>query len=176
MSKVAYLGLGMMGRGMAANLASAGHDVIAWNRTPRDIAELESRGVRWEPFLAATRKGADFVMYCLSDDTAVREVVLGDGGVAELADTGSVVIDLSTIDPDTSAEEAAAFAARGIRFLDAPVLGSKSEPATGGLWIVAGVDQAVFNQVIEVIKPISETVHYMGDAGNGTRTPETVPV
>ncbi len=169
MSRVTYLGLGTMGRGMAATLASAGHEVIAWNRTPRDIAELESRGVRWEPILSAALKGADYVMYCLSDDTAVREVVLGNGGVAELADTGSVVIDLSTVDPDTSAEEAAAFAARGIRFLDAPVFGSKGEAATGGLWIVAGGDQAVFDQALEVFKPISETVHYMGEAGNGAR-------
>jgi 3-hydroxyisobutyrate dehydrogenase-like beta-hydroxyacid dehydrogenase len=169
MSKVAYVGLGTMGRGMAANLASAGHDVVAWNRTPRDITDLEGQGVRWEPVLAETLKGADYVMYCLSDDAAVREVVLGDGGVAALAETDSIVIDLSTIDPDTSAEEAAAFASRGIRFLDAPVFGSKGEAAAGGLWIVVGGDRAVFDQAIEVFKPISETVHYMGEAGNGAR-------
>lgn len=168
MSKIAYLGIGTMGRGMVSNLASAGHEVTAWNRTPRDIADLEDRGVRWEPNLPEALKDADYVMYCLSDDKAVREVVLGLGGVAELADTDSVVIDLSTIDPETSAEEAAAFASRGIKFLDAPVFGSKGEAAAGGLWIVAGGDRSVFDQALEVFKPISETVHYMGAAGNGT--------
>lgn len=154
---------------MAANLAAAGHEVTAWNRTPRDIADLQDRGLRWEPDLGTALEGADYVMYCLSDDRAVRDVVLGAGGVAELAGSGSVVIDLSTIDPDTSAEEGAAFAARGIRFLDAPVFGSKGEAAAGGLWIVAGGERAVFDQALEVFKPISETVHYMGAAGNGAR-------
>ncbi|MDQ0733672.1 NAD(P)-dependent oxidoreductase [Arthrobacter agilis] len=169
MSKVAYLGLGTMGRGMSANLATAGHEVTVWNRTPRDIAELTDMGVRWEPDLGRALAGADYVMYCLSDDRAVRDVVLAAGGVAERADSGSVVIDLSTIDPETSAEEAAAFAARGIRFLDAPVFGSKGEAAAGGLWIVAGGDRTVFDQALDVLKPISETVHYMGAGGNGAR-------
>lgn len=169
MAKVAYLGLGTMGRGMVSNLAAAGHEVTAWNRTTPDVAVLKDRGVRWEPNLADALKGAEYVMYCLSDDRAVRAVVLGEEGVAELADTDSVVIDLSTIDPETSAEEAGAFAARGIRFLDAPVFGSKGEAAAGGLWIVAGGDRGVFDQALEVFKPISETVHYMGAAGNGAR-------
>jgi 3-hydroxyisobutyrate dehydrogenase-like beta-hydroxyacid dehydrogenase len=154
---------------MASNVASAGHEVTAWNRTHRDFGALEDEGVRWEPDLAKALAGADYVMYCLADDRAVRELVLSAGGVAELADTGSVVIDLSTIDPETSAEEATAFAARGIRFLDAPVFGSKGEAAAGGLWVVAGGDREVFDQALEVLKPISETVHYMGTAGNGAR-------
>jgi 3-hydroxyisobutyrate dehydrogenase-like beta-hydroxyacid dehydrogenase len=154
---------------MAANLAAAGHAVTAWNRTARDISDLQAGGVRWEPDLSLALKGADYVMYCLSDDQAVRDVVLADDGVARLADAGSIVIDLSTIDPQTSAEEAEAFRSRGVRFLDAPVFGSKGEAAAGGLWIVAGGERAVFDEALEVFKPISETVHFMGAAGNGAR-------
>ncbi|TDK26632.1 NAD(P)-dependent oxidoreductase [Arthrobacter crusticola] len=169
MARIAYLGLGTMGRGMAANLAAAGHEVTTWNRTPRDTPELDAAGVRRAESLQDAVSGADYVLYCLADDKAVREVVLAPGGVAELVDEHSVVIDLSTISPETSLAEAEAFSARGISFLDAPVFGSKGEAAAGGLWIVAGGARDVFEDAKEVLDPISETTHYMGGPGNGAR-------
>ncbi|TFC75787.1 NAD(P)-dependent oxidoreductase [Cryobacterium sp. TMS1-20-1] len=82
----------------------------------------------------------------------------------------SIVIDLSTISPAASAAEAAAFSARGgVRFLDAPVFGSKGEAANGGLWIVVGGDEATFESSKVVLEPISATLHYMGPSGNGAK-------
>lgn len=169
MSSIAFVGLGTMGRGMVSNLLSAGHDVTVWNRTtPAGDDPLLDGATR-----AATAKeavaGADYVMYCLADDEAVRQVVLAPEGLAETVDASSVVIDLSTIDPETSAAEAEAYAGRGIRFLDAPVFGSKGEAENGGLWVVAGGDREVFDAAREVLDPISETVHYMGASGNGAK-------
>jgi 3-hydroxyisobutyrate dehydrogenase-like beta-hydroxyacid dehydrogenase len=154
---------------MVSNLLAAGHDVTIWNRTHRSEDDNALSGARRADTLTAAVAGAEFVMYCLSDDAAVREVVLASGGLAGAVDTSSIVIDLSTIDPETSAAEAEAFAARGIRFLDAPVFGSKGEAAAGGLWVVVGGDRETFEAARDVLAPISETVHYMGESGNGAR-------
>jgi 3-hydroxyisobutyrate dehydrogenase-like beta-hydroxyacid dehydrogenase len=169
MSSIAFIGLGTMGRGMVSNLRAAGHAVTIWNRTlPAGDDPLLEGATRADTAQAAVQ-GADFVMYCLADDVAVQEVVLAPGGLAETVGNPSIVIDLSTIDPETSAAEAAAYAARGIRFLDAPVFGSKGEAEGGGLWVVAGGDRETFDAAREVLDPISETVHYMGESGNGAK-------
>jgi 3-hydroxyisobutyrate dehydrogenase-like beta-hydroxyacid dehydrogenase len=169
MSTIAFVGLGTMGRGMVSNLLAAGHDVTIWNRTHRNEDDDALAGARRADSVATAVAGAQFVMYCLSDDAAVTEVVLSTGGLADAVDPSSIVIDLSTIDPETSAAEAAAFAARGIRFLDAPVFGSKGEAAAGGLWVVVGGERETFEAARDVFAPISETVHYMGESGNGAR-------
>jgi 3-hydroxyisobutyrate dehydrogenase-like beta-hydroxyacid dehydrogenase len=167
MSKIAFIGLGTMGKGMVANLLAGGHNVTVWNRTAG--AEEGLDGARSAETVKAAVDGADFVMYCLSDDAAVKEVVLSPGGLAECVEPSAIVIDLSTIDPETSAAEATAYSSRGIRFLDAPVFGSKGEAAAGGLWIVVGGDKETFDASREVLDPISETVHYMGASNNGAR-------
>ncbi|KRE59405.1 2-hydroxy-3-oxopropionate reductase [Arthrobacter sp. Soil736] len=169
MSTIAFIGLGTMGRGMVNNLLHAGHNVTVWNRSPEQVNQAVTRGATSAATLAEATKDADFVMYCLSDDAAVREVVLASGGLAETVNPDSIVIDLSTIDPETSAEEAEAFAARNVAFLDAPVFGSKGEAAAGGLWVVAGGELETFNRARPVLSAISETTHYMGPSGNGAR-------
>lgn len=169
MSNVAVIGLGTMGSGMATNLLRAGHAVTVWNRTGGKATSLVNQGAREAVTIAAAVDGAEFVLYCLSDDAAVRAVALGGGGIAVHSPQNAIVIDLSTIDPETSAEEAAAYAARGIRFLDAPVFGTRGETERGALWVVVGGEQEDFETAREVLEPISETLHYMGDHGNGTR-------
>lgn len=166
MATIGFIGMGTMGKGMTLNLAKAGHTVTTWNRTPFDSTEL---GATPAESIAAAMDGADYVMYCLGDDTAVSDVVFGDGGVVEHVKDSQVVVDLSTIDPDTSAQESQAFSERGVSFLDAPVFGSKGEAQAGGLWIVVGGDRAVYDRALEVLEPISETTHYMGDAGSGAK-------
>lgn len=169
MTRITYLGLGTMGLGMVKNLLSAGHDVTVWNRSANRVDEAVAAGATSAPTIADAVKGADFVMYCLSDDTAVREVVLAEGGLASEVSSTSIVVDLSTISPEVSAEARTAFEARDIRFLDAPVFGSKGEAAEGGLWIVVGGDEDTFTKSLPVLEPISETVHHMGPGGSGVR-------
>ena len=168
MTKIAYLGMGTMGSGMAANLKKAGHDVSAWNRTPKTSPVLQEADLRVTTDLATALEGAEVVMYCLSDDKAVDDLVFGFHNLLELVPNGAVVIDLSTIDPETSAKERQAFEAKGHSFLDAPVFGTKGEAEGAGLWIVVGGPRDVFESVLPLFQAISETVHYMGEGGKGT--------
>jgi 3-hydroxyisobutyrate dehydrogenase-like beta-hydroxyacid dehydrogenase len=167
MQKIAYLGMGTMGGGMAANLLKAGYPVTVWNRTAERCAPLVARGAQQAASPAEAAAGADVVMYCLSDDAAVEDLVWGEGGLLAAVQAGQIVVDMTTLHPDTSRREAAAYAGKGVRFLDAPVFGSKNEAAGGGLWIVVGGDQGLYQEVLPILEALSETTHYMGENGQG---------
>lgn len=169
MATVAMLGLGIMGHGMAHNLLRAGHSVTVWNRTPGRALDLIDDGAVEAETIALAVADADFVLYCLSDDAAVRAVVLGPGGLAQVVSTNSIVVDLSTISPEASAEERAAFDERDVRFVDAPVFGSKGEAREGGLWVVAGGETEVVQAARGVLDAISSSVHHVGGPGSGVR-------
>jgi len=169
MTKIAFLGLGTMGFGMVKNLLAAGHDVTVWNRSQAPIDAAVAAGATAGASMARAVQGADMVMYCFSDDVAVRAVVLGEDGLASVVDSSSIVIDLSTISPEASAAEREVFEAKGVRFLDAPVFGSRGEADSGGLWIVVGGEADVFDEAKIVLEPLSETVHLMGPGGSGVR-------
>lgn len=169
MARVTVIGLGTMGRGMAANLLRANHEVTVWNRSAGRAGDLLEHGALEAASVGEAVADAEFVLYCLSDDAAVHDVVLGADGLAELVPSTAVVVDLSTISPEASAEVRAAFERRGVRFLDAPVFGSKGEAAAGGLWVVAGGDDETMALARPVLEAISSSVHHMGGAGAGVR-------
>jgi 3-hydroxyisobutyrate dehydrogenase-like beta-hydroxyacid dehydrogenase len=168
MEKVAYLGLGTMGSGMATNLIEADYAVTVWNRTPEKCAPLVAMGASEASTPAEAVADVDVVMYCLSDDDAVEDVVFAVDGVLVGAQPGQIALDMSTVHPNTSRREAEAYAEQGIDFLDAPVFGSKAEAREGGLWIIVGGDEAVFERIKPVLEPLSASVHYMGATGMGT--------
>lgn len=165
--KIAYLGLGIMGRGMVSNLLKAGHDVTVWNRTPERAADAVAAGAKRADTPAAAVAGAELVLYCLADDAAVEAAVFGEDGVLAGVRDGQVAVDMSTVHPDTSRRQAEAYGAKGVGFVDAPVFGSKNEAANAGLWIVAGGERAAFERVREVLELLGESVHYMGASGQG---------
>lgn len=169
MARVTVIGLGTMGRGMAANLLRADHDVTVWNRSAGRASDLLEHGALEAASIADAVSNAEFVLYCLSDDAAVRDVALGADGIAAVVPSTTVVVDLSTISPEASAEAREAFEQRGVRFLDAPVFGSKGEAAAGGLWIVAGGDDETMRLARPVLEAISSSVHHMGGSGTGVR-------
>jgi len=169
MAKVSFIGLGIMGSGMVSNLVKAGHDVTVWNRSASKYGEIEKVGAKTVSDPTELLPGADFLMYCLADDAAVDAIFLKGPSLASKVEKGTIVIDLSTIDPETSAAERKIYEDRGIDFLDAPVFGTKGEARDGGLWIVIGGAKDVFNQSLPVLEPISETLHFMGEGGNGTK-------
>ena len=166
--KITYLGMGIMGRGMAANLIKAGHDVTVWSRTLERCATVVEQGAKQADSPAEAVKGADIIMYCLSDDAAVEDLVFGQWRLLDHVAAGQIVVDMTTIHPDTSRLEAAAFAEKGARFLEAPVFGSKNEAANGGLWIVIGGDRQLYEEMKGVLEVLSETTHYMGGSGMGS--------
>lgn len=166
-NKIAYLGLGIMGRGMASNLLKD-YDVTVWNRSQGKDADLVEQGAKRASSIADAIHGADLIMYCLSDDAAVEAVVFAEDGVLANVTSGQIVVDMSTVHPDTSLKQAAAFSEKGVKFLDAPVFGSKNEAANAGLWIVVGGNKGLFDEVKPILDKLSETVHHMGENGKGT--------
>jgi 3-hydroxyisobutyrate dehydrogenase-like beta-hydroxyacid dehydrogenase len=169
MARIGFIGLGIMGSGMVANLVKAGHEVTVWNRSDSKYAQIEKVGAKTVTDPNQLLPGADFLMYCLADDAAVDALFLKGPSLASKVEKGTIVIDLSTIDPDTSAAERKLYEDRGISFLDAPVFGTKGEARDGGLWIVIGGPEETFKKALVVLEPISETLHYMGVGGNGTK-------
>ena len=167
MKRIAYLGLGIMGSGMATNLLKAGNQVMVWNRSPESCKPLVEKGATQAQTPAQAVENADMIMYCLANDNVVEEVVFGAEGILANVRSGQIAIDMTTVHPDTSRREAAAYAKKHVEFLDAPVFGSKNESAAGGLWIVVGGKRDVFEQVKPILEPLSETIHYLGDTGKG---------
>src|ERR1700719_222596 len=118
---IAYLGLGTMGSGMASNLLKAGYQLTVWNRSAKKCEPFARKGAR----VADTRGDAvgdvDLVMYSLSNDQAIEQVVFGPKGILSGAKEGQIAIDMSTVLPATSLREGEAYTKRGTDFLDAPV-------------------------------------------------------
>lgn len=166
--RVGFLGLGRMGRPMAANLAAAGFDLVVWNRTraKADAFAAEHRAeVAATPAEAA--RGADAVVGMLADDTAVRESWLGDDGALRELGGGAVGIDASTISPQLAGELHRAAAATGTRFLDVPVSGSTDAAAAATLTLMVGGDADVLERVRPLLETLGEPVLHLGPAGAG---------
>ena len=169
MAKVSFIGLGIMGTGMVGNLVKAGHDVTVWNRTAAKLKEIERIGAKTVSDPADLLNDADFFMYCLADDAAIKDVITGGHNLASKVKPTTIAIDLSTIDPQTSDEERKIYEKNDVAFLDAPIFGTKGEARDGGLWIVIGGDENTFKKSLPVLEPLSETTHYMGKGGNGAK-------
>ena len=166
--KIAYLGLGTMGSGMASNLLKAGYQLTVWNRSAEKCKPFARKGARVADTPAEAARDVDLVMYILSNDEAVEDVVLGASGILRGIQEGQIAIDMSTVLPETSLRELEAYAKRGVDFLDAPVFGSKQESAEAKLWIMAAGNKAIFEKVKPVLTKLGQTVHYFGKNGNAT--------
>jgi 3-hydroxyisobutyrate dehydrogenase-like beta-hydroxyacid dehydrogenase len=166
MKTISYLGLGTMGSGMASNLLEAGYQLTVWNRSVEKCEPLARKGARIADTPADAARDVDLVMYSLSDDQAVEEVVFGSKGILSGIKEGQIAIDMSTVLPATSLREEEAYAKRGVDFLDAPVFGSKNESARAKLWIMAAGNKAIFEKVKPILEHLGQTVHYFGKNGN----------
>ncbi len=167
MSSVAFLGLGRMGRPMAANLAAAGHDLTVWNRSG-GVAEsfVEEHGGRLAASPAEAAEGVDLVLSMLADDNVVTTVHTGPEGTLTAVRPGAVVADMSTVTTATAARLAAATTAAGAAFLDAPVSGSVATATDAALTVMVGGPAAVFETARPVLEAIGTPVH-LGDHGAG---------
>jgi 3-hydroxyisobutyrate dehydrogenase-like beta-hydroxyacid dehydrogenase len=163
---ISYLGLGTMGSGMASNLLKAGYEVTIWNRTAEKCKPFARKGARVANTPADAVRDVDLVMYMLSNDQAVDEVVFGSKGILSGIKEGQIAMDMSTVLPATSLREQQAYAKRGVDFVDAPVFGSKQESADAKLCIMAAGNKAVFKKVRPVLEHLGQTVHYFGKNGN----------
>src|SRR6266849_3533042 len=164
--RVAFLGLGIMGRPMAANLVKAGHELTVWNRTPGK--HLEGARVGATPAEAA--HDAEVVWICVSDTKAVEQVLFGSQGAEESLAEGMIVVDSSTISPSATRKFAERVKARGARYVDAPVTGSKSGAENGTLIFIAGGDEAVIERIQPLFQSMGKQVFRMGETGKGHAT------
>src|SRR5262245_9781404 len=136
MQHVAFLGLGIMGSGMASNLLQAGYPLTVWNRDPRACRSLAEKGAYVAPSPTACVRSAEVVMYRLGNDQAVWEVLTRPEGILAGVHAGQIAMDMSSVSPETSRREFAAYADKGVEFLDTPVFGSRHEAARGELWVL----------------------------------------
>ena len=167
MTEVAFIGLGAMGSRMAMNLHRAGFALRVWNRDPAKARPLTDAGARLAASPSDAASGAAFVLSIVADDRATRDVMLGASGILAHAAPGTIVIDASTNSPATAREIAGAAAARGVHYLDAPVLGSTPQAEAGELAFLVGGDPAAFERSKPVLGAMSRACHYLGDSGAG---------
>ena len=163
---ISYLGLGTMGSGMASNLLKAGYNLTVWNRSAEKCGPFGKKGTRIADTPSDAVRDAELVMYSLSNDQAVEEVVFGPKGILSGIREGQIAIDMSTVLPATSLREQQAYAKRGVDFLDVPVFGSKQESADAKLWIMAAGNKAIFEKVKPVLEHLGQTIHYFGKDRN----------
>jgi len=161
--RVAFLGLGIMGHFMAANLVKAGHEVSVWNRTPgKDV-----QGARTAASPAEAAQGAEVVWICVSDTAAVEQVLFSENGVENSLSEGMVVVDSSTISPSATRAFADRVRARGAEYLDAPVTGSKAGAESGQLVFIVGGNESVVERLRPLFDAMGKAALRMGENSMG---------
>ncbi len=165
--KVAFIGLGIMGAPMAANLVSAGFDVVGYNRSQGAVDKLVEAGGRGASSIAEAVADVDVVAVMVPDSPDVEDVLTGEEGVFASAKANTLVIDFSSIRPDVSARLGAVGADAGFRVLDAPVSGGEPGAKEGVLSIMVGGAAEDFAAAREVFDAVGKTIVHVGPAGSG---------
>jgi 2-hydroxy-3-oxopropionate reductase len=166
-TKIGFIGLGIMGSPMASNLLTAGFEVIGFDLTPAALERLSADGGVVAASAAQAAAEADVVITMLPNHPQVEAVALGEGGVLDSAKPGTLYIDMSSIRPETSRRLAEVGAERGIRVLDAPVSGGEKGAIDGVLSIMVGGGEDDFAAAAPVFAPLGKTIVHVGPAGAG---------
>lgn len=164
---IAFIGLGIMGAPMARNLLKAGYDVTAYNRNSAKAEAFAEDGGKAAGSIADAVSGADVVITMVPASPQVEEVVLHEGGVLDHLKPGGLVIDMSSITPQTSVDVAEAAAAKGVKALDAPVSGGEAGAVEGALSIMVGGDEETFEAARPVFEALGRTIVRCGPHGSG---------
>jgi 2-hydroxy-3-oxopropionate reductase len=165
-----FLGLGVMGGPMARNLVKAGYPVTGFDTDAARLDKFTGGGGMPAKSAAAAGKAAEVVFLSLPTGDIVREVVMGADGLASVMKSGTVVVDLSTTEPKVAQDAAAACAAKGIIFLDAPVSGGEQGAIDAALSIMVGGDAAAFARCKPILARMGKSVVHMGGSGMGQAT------
>ena len=168
MTKLAFLGLGKMGQGMAARLVGAGQDVRVWNRSPGKAAGLIAAGAAEAATPKDAAEGAEAVFSMVADDPASDTCWFGANGAMAALTPGAFVIECSTVSHGQSGKLAAAAAERGLRYLDCPVNGPPAMAAEGELTLLVGAEPANLDAARPWLEAISSSILHFGPTGTGT--------
>lgn len=168
--KIGFIGLGIMGKPMSKNLLKAGYDLTVCDIDAQAVSELVALGAQ----SAATPKDVaartDIIITMLPNSPQVKTVALGAGGIVEGARSGAIVVDMSSIAPRAAQEVARALAGKGVQMIDAPVSGGEPKAIDATLSIMAGGEQAVFEECLPILKCMGSSAVLCGDVGAGNVT------
>jgi len=167
--RVAFLGLGVMGQGMARRILSKGHDLTVYNRTPERAADLAQAGARVAATPREAVSGTQIVVTMVANDAALRAVAEGDEGFLAALAAGTTVVQMSTVGPDTTLWLAGEVAAHAAQMLDCPVLGSLPEAQEGRLSLLAGGKAEVIERVSALLLCLGRQIYHVGELGQATR-------
>ncbi len=165
--RVGFVGLGIMGRGMAHNLLKAGFDVCVWNRTASRADALIEAGATKGDSPADVATQSDITIVCVSDTPDVEAVVLGESGIVHGVKAGDLVIDCSTISPQVTQQIAKTLAEQDVHMLDAPISGGSEGAANGTLSIMIGGEAEQVERAMPVFEAMGKTITHVGESGAG---------
>ena len=165
--RIGFIGLGIMGGGMARNILKAGFGLRVWNRTAARAEALVAAGAELGASPADVAAHSDIIITCVSDTPDVEAVLLGDQGVLQGAREGALVIDMSTISPQATRAAGARLAERGVAMLDAPVSGGSEGAARGTLAIMVGGAPEQLQRALPVLQAMGQTITHVGELGAG---------
>jgi len=168
MTKVAFIGLGRMGHGMAGRYLESGFTVAVWNRSKAKAEDLIARGARWAVSPADAAEDADAIVTMVADDEASRAVWLGKDGAATAAKAGTLAIECSTVSYQHALELARELRGRGLTYIDSPVTGLPDAAASGKLTLLVGAEPADLERARPFLAPLSTTIRHFGAVGTGT--------
>lgn len=166
MARVGVIGLGLMGGGMAARLVETGHEVVGYDVDRRSRSIALENGVALRDSIAELAAESETVLTSLPNSAIVRDVWLREGGLAASAGPGTTLLEVSTIDPGTMKQIAAAVA-DGVRVIDAPVSGGPVEARAGTLTLLLGGDPEVIASAEPVLTSLATAIHHAGEIGTG---------
>lgn len=161
--RVAFVGLGIMGRPMAANLVKAGNEVSVWNRS----AGKEVEGARVASSPAEAAHGAEVVWICVSDTAAVEQVLFGPNGIEQSLAEGMIIADSSTISPAATRRFAERVAKKGVQYVDSPVTGSKVGAEAGTLLFIVGGSEESIEKLKPLYAAMGKKIFRMGETSKG---------
>jgi len=165
--KTGFIGLGLMGKPMARNLANAGADLIVHNRSSASVDELVSEGMAAGGSPSGTAQGADIIIMMLPDTPTVEKILLGENGVLVGLKPGSLVIDMGTTKVPVTRAFAKAVEDKGCDYLDAPVSGGTIGAENATLTIMAGGTDAAFKRAHPILNVLGSRITHIGSAGTG---------
>jgi 3-hydroxyisobutyrate dehydrogenase-like beta-hydroxyacid dehydrogenase len=165
--KIGFLGLGIMGQGMARNLSLKGHDVTAWNRTTKADLNEKLPKVRVVSTVREAVTNQEVIMICVTGPDAQKGIYFGDAGIFAHATPGTLILDLTTTAPALVHELAGEAKERRLEYIDSPVFGSKDEAWNGKLDIVWGGTDEAGKRAQAAFQAIAKSVHHMGGTGAG---------
>ncbi|NMI02757.1 2-hydroxy-3-oxopropionate reductase [Paenibacillus sp. SZ31] len=165
--RIGFIGLGIMGRPMSLNLIRAGYDVSVYDINQTAVMSLADLGARGAASPKEVAEHSDVIFTMLPNSEHVRTVITGEQGVLAGANTGSIIIDMSSISPVVSKELAQLVSKSGLYMLDAPVSGGEPKAIDGTLAIMVGGNEMIFESVKEVLQVVGQDVTRVGDNGSG---------